>query len=273
MAFTLTPRTFTLSGTFASEAFPEARLLSVDRGTFCVAAAAFLEALGSGKREGTLSVVVDGGDSVRATGTVTLSGAGGVAASGTITFSSASGTTSQTINGVTGFSQTTGDDTARAAALAAAITASTDPLISGVLTASAALGVVTITAVHKGTTGNAITLAVTGTGVARSGATLSGGTNNSVTATINGVGVTASATDLTDTAAAAALAVAINASANALVNKFVTATSALGVVTLTAIPVGSAGNAVTLAASGTGATASGARLTGGVDATLNTQSF
>ena len=67
-----------------------------------------------------------------------------------------------------------------------------------------------------------------------------------------------------DTVAAAAVAAAINA--NATVNKFVFATSALGVVTLTALQPGVASNRFTLVASGTGVTASGALLTGGVGA-------
>ena len=44
---------------------------------------------------------------------------------------------------------------------------------------------------------------------------------------------------------------------------FVTATSALGVVTIRATQKSAWGNAITLAASGTNVTASGARLTGG----------
>lgn len=80
---------------------------------------------------------------------------------------------------------------------------------------------------------------------------------------INGVSITVTwATS--DTASAAALATAINASANALVSGIVTATSALGVVTITAVEYGKTGNAITLTASGTNVTASGARLTGGV---------
>src|SRR5512133_2511694 len=64
-----------------------------------------------------------------------------------------------------------------------------------------------------------------------------------------------------DTLSAAALATAINA--NATVNKLVRATSALGVVTLTALAAGIVGNQITLVASGTNVTASGAKLTGG----------
>lgn len=86
--------------------------------------------------------------------------------------------------------------------------------------------------------------------------------SGAVGGTINGVSVTVTASG-GDTATATALAEAINASGNALVNEHVSATSAAGVVTLTAKTAGPGGNAVTLAASGTGVTASGARLTGG----------
>ena len=101
--------------------------------------------------------------------------------------------------------------------------------------------------------------------------TISSGTGT-IGATINGVSITTTwATS--DTATAAALATAINASANALVKGLVAATSTLGIVTITASRPGIYGNCVTLAASGTGATASGTRLTGGVDATAKTLTF
>jgi phage tail sheath gpL-like len=67
-----------------------------------------------------------------------------------------------------------------------------------------------------------------------------------------------------DTASAAALAVAINA--DATIKGFVYATSAAGVVTLTALVPGVAGNRITLVASGTGVTASGATLASGTGA-------
>lgn len=111
-------------------------------------------------------------------------------------------------------------------------------------------------------------------GAKASGAvTISSGTG-SITATINGVGISVTwATS--DTATATALAAAINASANALVSGIVTASSAAGVVTVTAVSKGKDGNSITLAASGTGATASGARLTGGAgaDVAINTVTF
>ena len=98
------------------------------------------------------------------------------------------------------------------------------------------------------------------------------------TGTIGGVinGVTITVTYATSiTVAAAAIAAAINASVDALVANLVTATSALGVVTVTAIQsgVGTSGNAITLAASGTGVTASGARLTGGTNGTSTAFSY
>jgi phage tail sheath gpL-like len=98
--------------------------------------------------------------------------------------------------------------------------------------------------------------------------TISSG-SGTVGGSINGVSVTVT-WGTSDTATATALAAAINASSNALVNKHVTASAAAGVVTLTALVPGYSGNAVTLAASGTGVTASGARLTGG---TANSYTF
>lgn len=93
-----------------------------------------------------------------------------------------------------------------------------------------------------------------------SGTLTMAGSSGAVGGTIGGTLVTVTwATS--DTASAAALAVAINA--DATVKGFVTATSALGVVTVTAIAPGTIGNSMSLVASGTNVTASGARLTGG----------
>jgi len=95
--------------------------------------------------------------------------------------------------------------------------------------------------------------------------TLASGSSGTYTATINGVAVTVTyATSLSNTATL--LAAAINASTNALVQYFVAAVAVGPVVTIVALQPGITGNAITLAASasvGT-ATASGARLTGGV---------
>jgi phage tail sheath gpL-like len=88
------------------------------------------------------------------------------------------------------------------------------------------------------------------------------------TVTVNGVAITATS-GASATLTAVAVAAAINASTNALVQYFVTAVPVAGVVTITALQPGITGNAVTLSASGTGATASAARLTGGVGGSNN----
>lgn len=105
------------------------------------------------------------------------------AASGTVTISSGSGAITITINGVTAASETWAtDDATTATALAADINASTDALVQNLVTASAAAGVVTVTAVQKGRLGNAITLATSGTGSTASGARLTGGTGGKAAA-------------------------------------------------------------------------------------------
>lgn len=77
------------------------------------------------------------------------------------------GTYRTTINGVdVDATGTNGDDTATAVSIASAINASTSALVSGVVRASSALGTVTLVAVRGGHQGNAITVAVTGTGYA-----------------------------------------------------------------------------------------------------------
>lgn len=102
------------------------------------------------------------------------------------------------------------------------------------------------------------------------------------TAAINGVTFTAIASGATgnqfnvggtDTLTAANLAAAINASASSLISGYVTASSALGVVTVSSVFYGIGGNQVTLVGS-TNIVASGARLTGGLaDAAALTISF
>lgn len=106
-----------------------------------------------------------------------LVGQGGARATGTLTFSSASGTVGGSINGVSVTVTAAGGDTNTAALWVAAVAASTNPLVQGVVTASNVAGVATVQAVQYGTTGNAITLAASGTGVTASGARLTGGTS------------------------------------------------------------------------------------------------
>lgn len=133
-----------------------------------------------------------------------------VAATGSYTFSSTSAANgdSVTINGqavswvtsgATGFElNVTGNPTTDGANLAALVNQFPDHFA---VTASAALGVVTLTAIESGVQGNAITTVKSGTNIAVSGATLSGGTSSNdlnalaallVTA-LNGTGVIAHA--------------------------------------------------------------------------------
>jgi hypothetical protein len=107
--------------------------------------------------------------------------------------------------------------------------------------------VVTLTAVVPGTVGNAITLASNdGVRLAVSGATLSGGVG-------------------TDTTVAASIAAAVNDGGGNGIVGTATASSALGVVTLTAVTPGAVGNAITLASSnGVRLAVSGATFAGGV---------
>jgi phage tail sheath gpL-like len=98
-------------------------------------------------------------------------------ATGTLTLSTASGTVGGTINGVTVTVTAAGGDTATAVLIAAAINASANALVSNHVTATSALGVVTLTSKYPGHAGNAVTLAASGTGVTASGARLTGGTN------------------------------------------------------------------------------------------------
>lgn len=125
-----------------------------------------------------------------------------------------------------------------------------------------------------------------GDAVAASGTiTFSGVGQANDTVLINGVTFTAVASGATGdqwnvgasaTASAAALAAAINASATALVSDNVSASADSGVVTITASKKGTLGNCVTIAEGVDGLThmaVSGARLTGGSDATANSFSF
>ena len=122
-----------------------------------------------------------------------------------------------------------------------------------------------ITRILKGMSGGEVrgrtTKAYLGTAVASGTLTLSTA-SGAVGGVINGVTITATAAG-GDTASAALIAAAINASTNALVLNIVRATSAGAVVTISAVASGAQGNTITLAASGTGVTASGTRLTGG----------
>lgn len=107
------------------------------------------------------------------------------AASGTFTLTSVIATDAVSINGVTFTAIASGatgnqfnvgvSDTATATNLAAAINASVTALIPGYVTATSLATVVTVTAVTKGISGNAITIASADGTIVASGARLAGG--------------------------------------------------------------------------------------------------
>lgn len=103
-----------------------------------------------------------------------------VAATGTLTMATSSGTVGGVINGVTVTVEWATSDEVSTIALAAAINASADPLVSNHVTASASAKVTTLTAKNKGHAGNAITLAASGTNVTASAARLASGSNDAV---------------------------------------------------------------------------------------------
>lgn len=123
-------------------------------------------------------------------------------------------------------------------------------------TAGMAAGASPVSALAVG----AHSVAATGTLTIASGSGPVGGTINGTAKTVTWA--------TSDTATATALAAAINA--DATLGKFIVASSAAGVVTLTAFPPGALGNCCTLVASGTGVTASGAKLTGGANDAIAT---
>lgn len=117
-----------------------------------------------------------------------------------------------------------------------------------------------------GQVGSVTMLVDDGNAVAATATVAYSSTSGSTQVTVNGVAM-ASQGSGTDSARAAADAVAINASVNPLVSANVSAAAVGTTLTLTAKRKGAVGNINTLAASGTGLTASGNRLTGGTDAT------
>jgi phage tail sheath gpL-like len=154
--------TATITVSYIDHQFPGQTQLSTNKRQWLERAAQHFEALAGGTRQGTVSVLTNGG-------------ANGVAASGTITMATSSGTVGAIINGVSITVTWATSDTASSAALATAINTSVNPLVQPFVTATSAGAVTTITAKNKGSQGNAITLAATGTNVTASGARLTGG--------------------------------------------------------------------------------------------------
>lgn len=101
-------------------------------------------------------------------------------ASGTLTLSTAAGAVGAVINGVTVTATASGGDTATAAAIAAAINASTAPRVQNVVRATSSGAIVTVVAIEAGVQGNVNTFTASGTGVtASAGGFLAGGTSQS----------------------------------------------------------------------------------------------
>lgn len=206
----------------------------------------------------------------------------GVPATGTFTFTAVDNNDACAVNGVTLTAKTTvvdatvqfavgASNAATATNFAALINSTaTSPLITKHVRALARSNVVHLFAKYGGTGGNAITTTSADGDIVVSGARLTGGVameyegaqatldatvagadGGTYRTTINGVDVDATGTNGDDTATAASIAAAINASTNALVLGFVRASSSLGTVTLLAVRGGHQGNAITVAVTGT----------------------
>lgn len=225
----------------------------------------------------------------------------GVVATGTATCASVDAADAISINGqaITAHATTAANNqfvvgatnAATATNLAAAINGSTTAIVSKHVRALARSAVVHIFARYGGIAGNAITLttndgtdlAVSGTGQLTGGTlaqyegaqatqtvTISGADAGNYTVTINGVSTgNVAGTNGDNTATAASIVAAINGLTSALVRGHVTAANSSGVITLTAVRGGHLGNAITVSCTGTGATAGGARLTGGTVPTVS----
>jgi hypothetical protein len=157
-------------------------LLGPDARTMTLAAARALQAAAAGAFPSTAKVHVaySTSDAVQASATATLSSAvatNAVTINGAAITAVASGATADQWN-------IGGDDTASAVNLAAAINASTTARIAGVVKATSAAAVVTITAVVPGLAGNGITLTKTGAPITVTGSGfLAGGTGADTTST------------------------------------------------------------------------------------------
>lgn len=228
--------------------------------------------------------------SSRVANSISLSSIGAVGL-GNVAYSSSSGAQTVVLNGVTVYNATGASDAANAAAAAAAINSSANALVQNLFVANTGTSTHAATcyiySLAPGVFGNTATLSVTGTGATASGARLTGaaaghgggtqaaGTvtissgSGTISAIINGITISVTWTT-SDNNTATLLATAINSSTNALVQGVVYANSANNVCTISADASGPAGNQTTLSATGTGATASGARLTGGAGPTVAT---
>jgi hypothetical protein len=143
---------------------------------FLVALENYIGALRGGIMNGGVTVLAD--DAVWASGTATLASAvatNALTVAGVTFTAVAPGTVPSNVQFAIGVT-----DAESATNLAAAINASANAAVAGVVRAQAVNGVVTVTACQPGTAGNAITLAKTGAPITVSGATLAGGAAGTV---------------------------------------------------------------------------------------------
>ncbi len=163
-----------------------------------------------------------------------------------------------------------GTDAADATSLVAAINASTDTRILGVVTASStgSTGVVTLTAVKPGYGGNGVEMKTQGVCAFATLTCVSAIETDTVvvgktTLTIVASHATSSQIDLGASDAEMATNIAAKINSNATTSAIVRATSALGVVTVRALTPGLLGNCIGLSTTGGTITASTARLISG----------
>lgn len=140
--------------------------------------AAYLQTLGAGIIDSSISILTS---AVAATGTVTFSG---ISNNDTVTINGRIYTAKT--SGASGLNQFNigGSDAQAAINLAAAINADTSALISGVVTATAASGVVTLTCVTPGVLGNLVTIAISAHGSVSGGGLLASGAQDAAFSTI-----------------------------------------------------------------------------------------
>lgn len=235
------------------------------------AASATITLSGVGGTAATGSVALSGVGGTAATGSYALSNVGGTAASGTVTLGGEAGDVTIVTDGTSVGPVAFNTSDAQTALDCITALNANGTFAAKATASSGGSGVVLITWDTKGTVGNSKTLTASrtaGTATA-SGATLASGAQGSVGTTINGTLVTTDTTNLSDTAAATAVAAEIEL--NATLGPLLVAVGSTTNVNLTWGVKGTVGNAVTLAAgtSATGtATRSAATLTGGAQGTV-----
>ncbi len=161
-------------------------------------------------------------------------------------------------------------DTATQGATSLTARLNSHPTIVPLMTATSALGVVKIRSILTGTAGNAYTVTKSGSPITLTAT--GGGADTGVLQ--GGAAVSGDQWDYgdTDTQGAAALAACVNRSTTALVTGVVTATSALGVCTISAADKGLMGNTIAVVKTGSPITLAGITsglMTGGTSTTLN----